>query len=81
MSKTSCLWYRNSTVYSVMHLNLKHALTAFYTSIDCMQYKCINVSFFVQNALLKGSYSYAYVDLDPLFVSVNVISLLFDRIS
>ena len=44
-----------------------------------MQYKCINVSFFVQNALLKGSYSYANVDLDPLFVSVNVISLLFDR--
>ena len=46
-----------------------------------MQYKCINVSFFVQNALLKESYSYANVDLDPLFVSVNVISLLFGRIS
>ena len=46
-----------------------------------MQYKCINVSFFVQNALLQGSYSYANVDLDPLFVSVNAISLLFDRIS
>ena len=46
-----------------------------------MQYKCINVSFFVQNALLKGSYSYPNVDLDQLFVSVNAISLLFDRIS
>ena len=46
-----------------------------------MQYKCINVSFFVQNALLKGSYSYANVDLDPLFVSLHVISFLFDRIS
>ena len=45
-----------------------------------MQYKCINVSFFVQNALLKGSYSVANVDLDPLFVSVNAISLLLDRI-
>ena len=45
-----------------------------------MQYKCIDVSFLVQNALLKGSYSYANVDLDPLFVSVNAISLLFDRI-
>ena len=46
-----------------------------------MQYKCINVSFFVQNALLKEIHLYANVDLDPLFVSVNVISLLFDRIS
>ena len=46
-----------------------------------MQYKCIKVSFFVQNAPLKGSYSYANVDLDPLFVSINAISLLFDRIS
>ena len=46
-----------------------------------MQNKCITVSFFVENALLKESYSYANVDLDPLFVSVNVISLLFDRIS
>ena len=46
-----------------------------------MQYKCISVSFFVQNALLKGIYSYANVDLDPLFVSVNIFSLLFDRIS
>ena len=46
-----------------------------------MQYKCINVSFFVQNALLKESYSYANVDLGPLFVSVNAISLLFDGIS
>ena len=46
-----------------------------------MQYKCINVSFFVQNALLKGSYSYVNVDLYPLFISVNVISLLFNRIS
>ena len=44
-----------------------------------MQYKCINVSLFVQNALLKGGYSYANVDLDPLFVFLNVISLLFDR--
>ena len=80
MSKTSCPWY-SLTVYSVMHLMLKHVLTAFYPSIDWMQYKCINLSFFVQNALLKGSYSYTNVDLDPLFVSVNVISLLFDRIS
>ena len=46
-----------------------------------MQYKCINVSFFIQNVLLKGSYSQANVDLDPLFVSLNVISLPFDRIS
>ena len=51
-----------------MHLKLKQVLTAF-------------LSFFVQNALLKGSYSYANVDLDPLFISVNAISLLFDRIS
>ena len=29
MSKTSCSWYRNLTVYSVMHLKLKHVLTAF----------------------------------------------------
>ena len=50
------------------------SLQYFYPSIDWMQYKCINVSFFVQNACLK-------VDLDPLFISVNVISLLFDRIS
>ena len=41
-------------------------------------HKC---KFFVQNALLKGSYSYANVDFDPLFVSVNAISLLFDKIS
>ena len=46
-----------------------------------MQHKCIDVSFFVQNALLKGSYLYANVDLNPLFFSVNAISLLFDRIS
>ena len=43
-----------------------------------MQYKYISVSFFV---FLKGSYSYANVDLGPLFLSINVISLLFDRIS
>ena len=29
MSKTLCPWYRNLTVYSVMHLKLKHVLTAF----------------------------------------------------
>ena len=29
MSKTSCPWYRNLTVYSVMHLKFKHVLTAF----------------------------------------------------
>ena len=29
MSKTSSPWYRNLTVYSVMHLKLKHVLTAF----------------------------------------------------
>ena len=76
MSKTSSPWYRNLTVYSVMHFKLKHVLTAFfYPSIDWMQYKCINVSFFVQNALLKGSYWYANVDLDPLFISVNVLAL------
>ena len=56
-----------------MHLELKHVLTA--------PLECINVSFFVQNAFLKGSYSHANIDLDPLFVSVNVISLLFDRFS
>ena len=46
-----------------------------------MQYKFINVSFFVQNALLKVSFSSANVDLDLLFISVNVISLHFDRTS
>ena len=45
-----------------------------YTFVDWMQYKWIIVRFiFVQNALLKGSYSYANVDLDPLFVSVNAL--------
>ena len=29
MSKTSSPWYRNLTVFSVMHLKLKHVLTAF----------------------------------------------------
>ena len=33
------------------------SLQHFYPSVDWMQYKCINVSFFVQNVLLKGSYS------------------------
>ena len=37
--------------------------------------------YLVQNELLKGSYSYANVDLDPLFVSGNAISLLLDIIS
>ena len=46
-----------------------------------MQYKCINVSFFVQNALLKRSCSYENFDLDSLVVSVNVISLLFDIVA
>ena len=83
MSKTSCPWYRNLTLYSVMHLKLKHILTAFlsFYRLNAMQCKCININIFVQNALLKGSYSYANIDLDPLFVWVNHISLLLDRIS
>ena len=81
MSKTSCPLYRNLTVYFVMHLKLKYVLTAFLSfcrlnAIQMHKYKPL-----AQNALLKESYSYANVDLDPLFASVNAISLLFDRIS
>ena len=35
----------------------------------------INVSFFDQNACLKGRYSCANIDSDPLFVSVEIISI------
>ena len=79
MSKTSCPLYGNLTVYSVMHLKLKHVLTAFlsFGQLNAIQmHKCKFLY-----PLLKGSYSYANVDVDPLFVSVNAISLLFDRIS
>ena len=65
-----------------MHFKLKHVLTAFlsFYRLNAIQmHKC--KFHFIQNALLKGSYSYENVDLDPLFVSVNVISLLFDRIT
>ena len=46
MSKASLPWYRNLTVYSVMHLKLKHDLTAFFIllSTECSKY--ISVSFF-----------------------------------
>ena len=81
ISKTLCPLYRNLTVYSVMYLKLKHVLTAFLSFCRLNAIQMLNVGFFVHNELLKGSYSYSYVDLDPLFVSVNAISLLFDRIS
>ena len=77
MSKTSCPLYRNLTVDSVMHLKLKHVLTAFlsFCRLNAIQmHKC-------KFSLSKGSYSYVNVKLDPLFVSVNTISLRFDRIS
>ena len=81
MSKTLCPLYRNLTAYSVMHLKLKHVFTAFlsFCRLNAIQlYKC---EFLCPKCTLKGSYSYANVDLDTLFVSVNAISLHFDRIS
>ena len=63
-----CIWSWN--------MSLQH----FYPSIDWIQMRKCKF-FFVQNALLKGSYSHANSNLDPLFISVNVISLLFNTIS
>ena len=63
MAKASLPWYRNLTVYYVMHLKLKQ------------MHKCIFFFFFfffffyfVQNARLKGSYLCANIDSHPLFV-------------
>ena len=81
MSKTSSPWYRNLTVYSSMHFKMKHVLTtflSFYRLNAIPMHKCKS---FVQNALLKGSYSYTNVDLDPLFIPVKVSSLLFDIVA
>ena len=54
------------------------AFLSFYRLNAIQMHKC---KFLCPNALLKGSYSYANVDLDPLFVSVNAISYLIDSIS
>ena len=67
MSKTSCPWYRNLTVYSVMQLKLKHVLTLFLSFCRPNALNIINAGFFVKTALLKGSYSYGNVDWDLLF--------------
>ena len=65
MSKTSCPWYRNLIVYSVMHLKLKHVLSAFlsFYRLNAIQmHKC---KFLCPKCISKGSYSYANVDLGP----------------
>ena len=81
MSKTSCPWYRNFTVFSVMRLKLKHVLTTFlslYRLNAIQMHKC---KFLCPKCTFKGKLLKRNGDLDPLFVSVNVIFLLIDRIS
>ena len=81
MSKTSCPLYRNLTVYSVMHLKLKHVLTTFLSFCRLNAIQMHHCKYLCPKCTLKGRYSYTNVDLDSLFVSVNAIFLLFDRIS
>ena len=69
------------TVYSVMHLKLKHALTSFEYFYRLNARNDTQVSFFIHNAHIKGSYTCVDINSDPLFVSVDVMFLLFDRIS
>ena len=83
--KTSCPWYRNLTVYSVMHLKMKHVLTAslsFYRLNAIQIHKC---KFLCPKCPFKGKLLIRkcwFIPIyTPLFVFVNVISLLFDRIS
>ena len=46
-----------------------------------MEYKCINVSFFVQNALLKGRYSCTNVALDLIrFRKCHFLALLLNSL-
>ena len=53
MSKTSCPWYRHLTVYSVMHLKLKHVFAAFlsYWLNAIQMHKC---KFLCPNCTFKG---------------------------
>ena len=80
MSKTSSPWYRNLIVYSVMHLKLKHVLTAFLSLYQLNAIQMHKCKFFCPKCAFKRKLLIRKSWLDPLFVSVNVISLLFDRI-
>ena len=54
MSKTSCPWYRNLTVYSAMHLKLKNILTTFLSFYRLNAIQMHNCKFLCPNCTFKG---------------------------
>ena len=84
MSKTSGFfsWYRNlhSSRDAFKGETCPYSFCILLSTECIKMLKCINVISIVQSAFVKGSYSLANIDLDPLFVSM-LVSLYFGRIS
>ena len=81
MSKTSCTWYRNLTVYSAMHLKLKHVLTAFLSYYRLNAIQMHTCKFLCPKCTFKGKLLISKCWIRPLIHFRKCHTLLFDRIS
>ena len=75
---TSFSWCANLIFYPVSHLPANMSFQTFYPFIDQL-HKMIKLISIVKRSCLKGSYSSENVDLDPLFIYDDAISLISDQ--